>query len=381
MEKPKLRPLQVGVVDGGVILIDPLRITPEPIMVSSGAALLLSLMDGSRDIFEIANEYKDITGYEISPTEVLAFVEKLNNWYLLDNENFRKRYSEITEEFLSFKIRPMVFAGEAYPESAEDLLNMVASAKRMESLILAKPKGVVIPHIDPRRGWEVYIEGLRALYRSSADTFVIFGIAHSYISNPINALIMDIETPLGVLETDKESLERLNSILDFDLLSDPIAFRNEHSIEFPSVFIKALFPEREIKVLPFIFLADDPEDYEKIEDFVDALSKVLEGKDFVIVASVDMSHVGVRFGDNGIDEENLRFSDRFFLEILESLEAESLLSWYKMYQNPTRIDALPAVYALMKFFGGKAKCKVLSYKISYEEETNSAVSFASAIIF
>jgi len=35
----------------------------------------------------------------------------------------------------------------------------------------------------------------------------------------------------------------------------------------------------------------------------------------------------------------------------------------------------------MKFFGGKAKCKVLSYKISYEEETNSAVSFASAIIF
>jgi Predicted dioxygenase len=341
----------------------------------------LSLMDGSRDIFEIANEYKNITEQEISPTEVLAFVEKLNNWYLLDNENFRKRYSEITEEFLNFKIRPMVFAGEAYPESAEDLLNMVASAKRMESLILAKPKGVVIPHIDPRRGWEVYLEGLRALYRSSADTFVVFGIAHSYISNPINALIMDIETPLGVLQTDKESLERLNSILDFDLFSDPIAFRNEHSIEFPSVFIKALFPEREIKVLPFIFLADDPEDYEKIEDFVDALSKVLEGKDFVIIASVDMSHVGVRFGDNGIDEENLRFSDRLFLEILESLEAESLLSWYKMYQNPTRIDALPAVYALMKFFGGKAKCKVLSYKISYEEETNSAVSFASAIIF
>lgn len=381
MEKPKLRPLQVRVVDGGVILIDPLRITPEPIMVSSGAALLLSLMDGSRDIFEIANEYKNITGHEISPTEVLAFVEKLKNWYLLDNENFRKRYSEITEEFLNFKIRPMVFAGEAYPESAEDLLNMVASAKRMESLILAKPKGVVIPHIDPRRGWEVYLEGLRALYRSSADTFVIFGIAHSYISNPINALIMDIETPLGVLETDKESLERLNSILDFDLFSDPIAFRNEHSIEFPSVFVKALFPEREIKVLPFIFLADDPEDYEKIEDFVDALSKVLEGKDFVIIASVDMSHVGVRFGDNGIDEENLRFSDRLFLEILESLEAESLLSWYKMYQNPTRIDAVPAVYALMKFFGGKANCKVLSYKISYEEETNSAVSFASAIIF
>jgi AmmeMemoRadiSam system protein B len=210
---------------------------------------------------------------------------------------------------------------------------------------------------------------------------VIFGIAHSYISNPINALIMDIETPLGVLETDKESLERLNSILDFDLFSDPIAFRNEHSIEFPSVFIRALFPEREIKVLPFIFLADDPEDYEKIEGFVDTLSKVLEGKDFVMVASVDMSHVGVRFGDNGIDEENLRFSDRLFLEILESLEAESLLSWYKMYQTPTRIDAVPAVYALMKFFGRKANCKVLSYKISYEEETNSAVSFASAIIF
>ena len=116
MEKPKLRPLQVGVVDGGVILIDPLRITPEPIMVSSGAALLLSLMDGSRDIFEIANEYKNITGHEISPTEVLAFVEKLNNWYLLDNENFRKRYSEITEEFLNFKIRPMVLRGKHIPK-------------------------------------------------------------------------------------------------------------------------------------------------------------------------------------------------------------------------------------------------------------------------
>ena len=197
MEKPKLRPLQVTVVEGGVVLLDPIGITPEPIMVSSGAALLLSLMDGSRDIFEIASTFKNLTGYDISPTEVLAFVDKLNGWYLLDNENFRKRYKETNEEFLSLKVRAMAFAGEAYPERAEELLSMVAPAKRTESLILASPMGVVIPHIDPRRGWDVYLEGLKALYRSSADTFVIFGIAHSYISNPVNALPMDLETPIG----------------------------------------------------------------------------------------------------------------------------------------------------------------------------------------
>ncbi len=381
MEKPKIRPLQVSVVEGGVVLVDPLGITPEPIIVSSGAALILSLMDGSRDIFEISREYENITGYSISPTEILAFVDKLNGWYLLDNDNFRKRYSEITNEFLNLRIRPMVFAGEAYPENAEELLSMVTPAKRTEILFLAVPKGVVIPHIDPRRGWEVYLEGLKALYRSSADTFVIFGIAHSYISNPVNTLTMDFETPLGVVETDKESIERLRSMLDFDILSDPIAFRNEHSIEFPVVFIKSLFPDRKIKVLPFIFLADDTEDYMKIDNFVKALSKVLEGREFVIVASVDMSHLGGRFGDEGIDHERLRFMDRLFLEILEGMEADSLLSWYRMYQNPTRIDAIPAVYALMRFFNGKSRCKVLSYKVSYEDETNSAVSFASAIIF
>ncbi len=379
--KPKLRPLQVSMVDEGVVLIDPLGITPHPVMLSSGAVLLLSLMDGNRTINEIAEEFRGITGYDMSPLEVLNFVNRLNDWFLLDNENFQKKYKELSSEFINLKIRPMVFAEDAYPENSAELLEMVLPAKRLENLLLVKPKGVVIPHIDPRRGWDVYVEGLRAIYRSDADTFVIFGIAHSYISNPINALPMHFETPLGVVETDIKTLERLNSNLEFDLFSDPLAFKGEHSVEFPVVFIKALFPEKDIKVLPFIFSGEDVEDFQRIEGFINALREVLIGKNALIVASVDMSHIGGRFGDEVLDNEALKHYDKLFLEILEGLNPETLISWVKLYQNPTRIDAVPAIYAMLEYFGGVGKGKVLSYKVSYEEDTNSAVSFASAVIY
>lgn len=379
--KPRLRPLQVSMVDEGVVLIDPLGITPQPVVFSSGAVLLLSLMDGNRTINEIAEEFRGITGYDISPVEVLNFVNRLNDWFLLDNENFQRKYRELSSEFINLKVRPMVFAGDAYPENSTELLEMVLPAKRLENLLLVKPKGVVIPHIDPRRGWDVYVEGLRAIYRSDADTFVIFGIAHSYISNPINALPMHFETPLGVVETDLKTLEKLNSSLKFDLFSDPLAFKGEHSVEFPIVFIKALFPEKDIKVLPFIFSGENIGDFRMIEEFINALREVLIGKNALIVASVDMSHMGGRFGDEFLDNEALKYYDKLFLEILESLNPETLISWVKLYQNPTRIDAVPAIYALLEYFGGVGRGKVLSYKISYEEDTNSAVSFASAVIY
>jgi len=317
----------------------------------------------------------------MSPSEVFNFVQKLNDWYLLDNERFHEKYNALVKEFLSLKVRPLVFAGESYPKDEKELLDMVLPAKRMENLIIAKPKGVMLPHIDPRRGWDVYLEGLRAIYRTDAEIILIFGIAHSYISQPVNALPMHLDTPLGIVETDIDLLEELSRNLPFDLFSDPLSFKNEHSIEFPVVFIKSLLNERKFKVLPFIFLTKTLEDYELIDEFIRVLKDKLKDKNVLVVASVDMSHVGRRFGDEGVNRIEMSQHDKIFLEYVSDGNADGILTLYRMYNNPTNIDAFPAVYAMLRFFEGKVSGKVLRYKISYEEETDSAVSFASAILY
>ncbi len=378
--KPKIRPLQITGYYDKVILTDPLGIS-QPVMLSRGAVLLISLMDGSRSLEDIAVEFERITGYEMSPSEVFNFVKKLNDWYLLDNDRFYEKYSALVEEFLSLKVRPLAFAGESYPKDKDELLDMVSPAKRMENLIIAKPKGVMLPHIDPRRGWDVYLEGLRAIYRTDADIMLIFGIAHSYISQPVNALSMHLDTPLGMVETDIELLEDLSHDLDFDLFSDPLSFKNEHSIEFPVVFIKSLLHERKFKVLPFIFLTETLEDYRLIDEFVRVLRHKLKDKNILVVASVDLSHVGRRFGDEGVNRFEMSQHDKIFLDYLSDGNADGILTLYRMYNNPTSIDAFPAVYAMLRFFEGEVSGKVLKYKVSYEEDTDSAVSFASAVLY
>jgi len=377
--RPKLRPLQTNLYEGVVLLSDPMGVSPYAVSLSPAAALLVGLMDGRRTVRDITEEYVRLTGDLITYGEVLSLVEKLDRWYMLDNERFREEYDRLNREFLRRGVRPYVFAGESYPADPVALRSMVAVAHRRRGVgEVPLARGVVMPHIDPRRGWRVYLEGLRAVERNRSRTYVIIGVAHSPISHPVQVLPMDLDTPLGRVRVARDVVDYVISSTGFDLLSDPLAFSREHSVEFPVVFVKALHPDEEVEVVPLI-VSDLGDNAEAIDEVMAHLSEALKGRDFLPVAAVDLSHAGPRFGDRYYDEAKVKHYDGEFMAAFETGVPESLLALYEEYGNPTNIDAFGATYALMRLLEGDGG-KVLAYEISYEDETSSAVSFMAGTL-
>jgi len=377
--RPRLRPLQMTLQDGALVLSDPLGLSPNPVSLSPAAAVVLGLMDGKRTLGEIAEEYSKIVGERVGPAEILTLIEKLDELYLLDSPRFEEAYRKATEDFLRRDSRPYTMAGLSYPADPMALREKVAAARRLDSSGRdLTARGVVIPHIDPRRGWPVYVEGLRAIFRNPADLIVILGVAHSPIRHPVQVLPMALETPLGRLEVADDVVSKLTGSVSYDLVSDPLAFVREHSVEFPAVFVKALFPERRLRVVPLIVsdLGDGPE---AIDEAMIKLREILRGREFLPVAAVDLSHVGPKFGDEFLDEDRMLHYDGEFMASFSTGVPESLKALYEEMGNPTRIDAYGATYALMRLIEGE-EGESLAYDVSREDETSSAVSFMAGVI-
>jgi len=93
------------------------------------------------------------------------------------------------------------------------------------------------------------------------------------------------ETPLGRLSVDEEAARKIvevSGIVDYD----PAAHAMEHSLEVQLPFLQMIYGD-EIPLLP-ISIAFQDIDTTRI--LGDALSKILEGRDAVLVASSDLTH-------------------------------------------------------------------------------------------
>ncbi|MDQ7083011.1 MAG: AmmeMemoRadiSam system protein B [Aquificota bacterium] len=147
------------------------------------------------------------------------------------------------------------------------------------------------------------------------ETVVILGVSHYLHETPFSACPLDLKTPLGVLKSDREVIERLRSMFSYDIFRDILSYTKEHSIEFQSVFVKRLFPEA--KVVPLI-VSYGEEDL--LKDIAQKIAKAVEDRDVLIISSVDMSHVGKKFGDPASYDPSPR--DREYISLLKDMKNE-----------------------------------------------------------
>ena len=74
----------------------------------------------------------------------------------------------------------------------------------------ATPKAIVAPHIDFHRGGPAYAWAYKGLAESDgADLFILLGTSHCGGRTPFILTLKDFETPLGLVETDKEFVDAL----------------------------------------------------------------------------------------------------------------------------------------------------------------------------
>ena len=128
----------------------------------------------------------------------------------------------------------------------------------------------------------------------------------------------------------------------------------------------------------------EPSKHPMIGAFIEALKREIgaEKRRICVIAGVDLAHVGGRFGD-----ENLKLTptrrkifeetDRTMLEIILKGNASKFFNFIVEEEDKRRICGFPAIYTMLKALSLK-KGELLHYDQSYEQATNSLVTFCSA---
>ena len=201
------------------------------------------------------------------------------------------------------------------------------------------------------------------------------------------------ETPLGVSHVDLELADALEGEFPADRLDGEFAHKNEHSIEFQSLFLQYVLPQPEaFSILPILcgsfqdWLDDSQSPEAEIYDFCEALRKVVRdsGRKACFVAGVDLSHMGQKFGDRVALSEGYiaqtRDWDREMLALIESCDREGFLAHWKANGDRQKVCGVPPIYVLLSCVEA-TRAKLLNYDLNVEEATQSFVSFASMAFY
>ncbi|MBM4389287.1 MAG: AmmeMemoRadiSam system protein B, partial [Deltaproteobacteria bacterium] len=314
--KPKLRPVAafpVETKDGRLaVLKDMTGISPEILTVNESVLFVLQFFDGNHSIADIKTNFFKASGSFLYDEQIEPVITKLDESHFLEGENFERYLASLIEEFKRGNSRKAAHAGSGYPAGPDELREFLAGFFREARGETAPPvsgrfAGMIVPHLDLRLAGNLYARAYSAVRKSGCRTFIIMGTGHSGASHGYILTRKDFETPLGTVKCDRELTEKILEASPYDLTDGEFLHKNEHTIEFQTLFLKYLFPDEEIRIVPILCSFDyrelsghpDPDLRRFLSDFPRVLADIVgsNARDAAYIASVDFAHVGPRYGD------------------------------------------------------------------------------------
>lgn len=355
----------------------------------------LALLDGTRSVDYLARKAA-AAGRSFSIQEFLKTVEVLERENFLDSARFKAYRKERDREFNESPTRPAAHAGNSYPDDPAELRSMLDGflAADTGTAQRSAPVAVIAPHIDFRVGGPSYGPAYNALRHSDADTFIIFGVSHQMSYDSFMLSMKDFETPLGIMPTDRELIERFRENLPFELTHNEIAHKREHSIEFQAVFLRHIFPDRDIRIVPI--LTGSLYEYvemgkgriegdERLNTLYDTLSRTATelGRRVCYIAGADLCHIGRKFGDEFAARTILPDVRRFDMELLRQAttpDPDGFIRTLAAHRNSYRVCGVAPIYATLRT-AQPVSGELLVYDQWDETERDSAVTFASVAFY
>ena len=410
-DKPRLRPVEAFPVqqDGktSVYLKDPLNFAT-PLGISPAGYFVLAHFDGQHSFTDIQEAYGRQFGALLMSDELKSFVDMLDQYYYLDSERFRDYKNAVVLEFRNLTTRAPAHVGGVYKADPEELKTQLAGFFTAPNgpgvpdgqVAASTPRAIVAPHIDFHRGGPAYAWAYKALAESDgADLYILLGTSHYSGQTPYILTLKDFETPLGLVETDRDFVQRLQARCAEDCFTDEYLHRGEHSLEFQVVFLKYIAqrraaltgrPEKPFKIVPILVSSFHsavarqtfPEKDSAVGTFLRALRDLAENESrrVCFVAGVDLAHVGRQFGDREpITDDFLKWvesEDQELVNRLAALDAPGFFHAIAKDQDKRRICGFSPLYSLIHLLDG-AKGNHLKYCQAFTPETGSAVTFTS----
>ncbi len=406
MEHPKLRPIDAFPIEisgqQAVCLRDPYN-TKNSFVPREVFDNIVYYFDGNHSVLDIQNIYTQRHGESDIQQTIHQVIEELDKNLLLDNNRSRDFIKKLKDDFRNSTIRKDSHAGTAYEADRDKLKDQIdgfftsadGPGKPSSSSKTTGLKGVIAPHIDIGCGGPCFAWAYKEIVESSdAELFIILGIAHTGTRNLFVLTDKTFETPFGNVETDKDFLGSLHKKNKTDYFEDEFVHRDEHSIGFQLVFLQYLYHQKKnFSIVPILCSSfgdaegdnNSSRQTSQFEEFASALKKTIKEskKKTCIIASVDLAHVGDRFGDQELQDEaylkRLRSDDTEMLKYAELLDAEGFRNSIQKDHNSRKICGYPAIYTLLNIIEA-SEGKLLKYS-QYADQTNTTVSFASMAFY
>jgi AmmeMemoRadiSam system protein B len=183
------------------------------------------------------------------------------------------------------------------PSHLEQLLETFFGDIRPE----ASPIGIVSPHAGYVYSGKVAAHAFGAIDPDFSGTFVLIGPSHRGYLSSVSEIPW--ETPLGIVDTDREFVRAL------DIETDEFSHRDEHSLEVQVPFIKYRFPRA--RIAPVMMGQQDLTSARRLGERIVAAVRGTK-REVRIVASSDFSHY--------VPAEKAIADDLYAIEPLKTLD-------------------------------------------------------------
>lgn len=384
-----------GQIDNQTLIVikDRLGLVQEGKAIAPELYRLISMLDGTHSVRDIQVELmRQQGGRLVSTEEVEALLNQLESSYLLESPRYREAKRELVTRFSAQKVRYCSHAGLSYPKEEHELRNRledILAIERARDLPEGKITALVAPHIDLEAGKRVYSTAYQAINGLEIERVILLGVGHSMIDGMFSITGKDFETPLGRVETDVKAVKGLVEAGGDILWRDDFHHRDEHSIEFQLIFLQHLFSDRPFTIIPILcgsLMGSLPsynrEAYQsKAGDFLSVLANAAGDDGTIMIAGVDLSHVGPKFGHDAPASLIIRDSehhDRQLLDFICSRDADGFWEESKKVNDRYNVCGFSALACLLETLPA-GQGTLLTYETYREEPTKSAVSFAAAI--
>ncbi len=371
-------------------LEDVLLFTPETLIIAS-------FFDGRNDYEEVKSFFaKNFPGVVITNDYINEVIKILDDKLLLESENFRSKRTDIVNEFIQCSTRKSYLAGKSYPQTPDELRRFLdgvftlpdgPGAIEKDGMLIKSIKGFISPHIDFSRGAYCYAYAYKELAESiKPKKVIIFGVAHACPPYPYILLDKDFETPLGTLKFDKTFKQYLPENLYTNLTKYQFAHKIEHSIEFQAVWLKYIFADNDVEIIPVLCsVIPDENTQEESGEFINICKKYISENrgDVIVISGADFSHIGPRYGDNvELNDKLLQWmtdEDLKSLQYCEEINPQGFMQFTLINNDLRKVCGLTSVYTTLNVLEGEAtRGKLLKYGYA-NDPAGGVVSFCSLV--
>jgi len=386
IRRPHLRPIQPKpiVKDGKpfVALRDPAMLSAQTLVVPAQALPALQQFRGERSIAEIATQ---LTG---NLDQFIQLAQRLDDVGLLWGPTFERLESALKDQlrskgaFSPTASRSMGDTKEACRVAIDEYFDQTEDPE-----LPGPATGIVAPHLDYQRGWPNYAaayHGLRGL--DPPDRVVVLGTNHVGLGDGVVMSEYGFESPCGLCPPDMAVIDRLLDRFGQQLIVDQLDHLAEHSIQLQLPWIQYFFGDVPLVAAlmpdPLTPMISDGQDRVTGPQLVEAVREVLDdiGGETVYVASSDLSHVGLQFGEpRPVDDQrrlDVERHDRDMLANFLTSDPEAFLAGFTWNRNPTRWCSIGNMTAILELVQ-PGYVELIDYRQAYDERGLALVSSAA----